>query len=103
MQRIPEPELMTTKEQVDAYAEADFSSGDARTLALVEQLLNETGSLPDNPLVVDLGCGPGNITFRLAALLPNAQVIGIDGSEPMLSVAKQRSVDAPGDLQFICL
>jgi SAM-dependent methyltransferase len=103
MQRIPEPELMTTKEQVDAYAEADFSSGDARTLALVEQLLNETGSLPDNPLVVDLGCGPGNITFRLAALLPNAQVIGIDGSKPMLSMAKQRSVDAPGDLQFICL
>ena len=35
MQRIPEPELMTTKEQVDAYAEADFSSGDSRTLALV--------------------------------------------------------------------
>jgi hypothetical protein len=31
MQRIPEPELMTSKEQVDAYAEADFSSGDART------------------------------------------------------------------------
>lgn len=103
MQRIPEPELMTTKEQVDAYAEADFSSGDARTVALVEQLLDETGSLPDNPLIVDLGCGPGNITFRLAALLPNAKVIGIDGSEPMLAVAKQRSVDAPGDLQFICL
>ena len=100
MQRIPEPELMTTKEQVDAYAEADFSSGDARTLALVEQLLNETGSLPDNPLVVDLGCGPGNITFRLAALLPNAQVIGIDGSEPMLSVAKQRSAESPGELRF---
>ena len=35
MQRIPEPELMTTKEQVDAYAEADFSSGDARTLCLL--------------------------------------------------------------------
>ena len=103
MQRISEPELMTTKEQVDAYAEADFSSGDARTVALVEQLLDETGSLPDNPLIVDLGCGPGNITFRLAALLPNAKVIGIDGSEPMLAVAKQRSVDAPGDLQFICL
>ncbi|MDB4638491.1 methyltransferase domain-containing protein [bacterium] len=103
MQRIPEPELMTTKEQVDAYAEADFSSGDARTVALVEQLLDETGSLPDNPLIVDLGCGPGNITFRLAALLPNAKVIGIDGSEPMLAVANQRSVDAPGDLQFICL
>ena len=57
MQRIPEPELMTTQEQVDAYADADFSSGDSRTVALVEQLLDETGPLPKDPLIVDLGCG----------------------------------------------
>ena len=40
MQRIPEPELMTTQEQVDAYAHADFNSGDARTVALVAQLID---------------------------------------------------------------
>lgn len=103
MQRIPEPELMTTQEQVDAYADADFSSGDSRTVALVEQLLDETGPLPKDPLIVDLGCGPGNITIRLAELLPNAQVIGIDGSEPMLAVAKQRSIRTSNNLKFIRL
>ena len=103
MQRIPEPELMTTQEQVDAYADADFSSGDSRTVALVEQLLDETGPLPKDPLIVDLGCGPGNITIRLAEFLPNAQVIGIDGSEPMLAVAKQRSIRTSNNLKFIRL
>ena len=103
MQRIPEPELMTAHEQVDAYADADFSSGDSRTVALIEQLLDETGPLPKDPLIVDLGCGPGNITIRLAELLPNAQVIGIDGSEPMLAVAKQRSIRTSNNLKFIRL
>ena len=87
MQRIPEPELMTTQEQVDAYAHADFDSGDARTVALIEHLIDRTGPLPENPVVVDLGCGPGNIAFRLAEFLPNAQVIGIDGSDSMIAVA----------------
>ena len=102
MERMPEPELMTSQEQVDAYADADFSSGDSRTVALVEQLLDETGPLPKDPLIVDLGCGPGNITIRLAELLPKAQVIGIDGSEPMLAVAQQRAAQTSNNLTFIC-
>ena len=34
--------------------------------------------------VVDLGCGPGELTRRLAALLPDSQVVGIDSSVEML-------------------
>ena len=103
MQRIPEPELMTSQEQVNAYAAADFSHGDARTMALVQQLLDETGPLPRHPLVVDLGCGPGNITFRLAGLCPEAEVIGLDGSDPMLEVARQRALNVHHNLQFRCM
>ena len=33
---------------------------------------------------VDLGCGPGDLTRRLAALLPDADVVGIDSSAEML-------------------
>ena len=102
MQRIPEPELMTSQEQVAAYADADFSSGDSRTVALIAQLLEETGPLPEDPVIVDLGCGPGNITIRLAEFLPTAQVIGVDGSEPMLAVAQQRSAQTSNNLTFIC-
>ncbi len=33
---------------------------------------------------VDLGCGPGELTRRLAALLPDSEVIGVDSSAEML-------------------
>lgn len=33
---------------------------------------------------VDLGCGPGELTRRLAELLPDSEVIGVDSSPEML-------------------
>jgi len=38
-------------------------------------------------LVVDLGCGPGNLTATLAARWPEAQVVGVDSSQAMLDRA----------------
>lgn len=37
--------------------------------------------------VIDLGCGTGELTSRLASLLPHSDVTGIDSSEEMLSRA----------------
>jgi 2-polyprenyl-3-methyl-5-hydroxy-6-metoxy-1,4-benzoquinol methylase len=91
MQRVPEPELMDDPQQVEAYAQADFSDGDRRTLALIETLLARTPALPQAPLFIDLGCGPGNITLPLALSHPTAQLVGVDGAESMLAVAAQRS------------
>lgn len=34
--------------------------------------------------VVDLGCGPGELTRRLASLLPDSEVLGLDSSAEML-------------------
>ena len=39
--------------------------------------------------VVDLGCGPGNVTDILAKRWPDAQVTGIDSSAEMLARARQ--------------
>lgn len=44
-------------------------------------------------LVVDLGCGPGNLTARLAERWPDAEVIGVDSSPEMLADARR---DHPG-------
>lgn len=44
--------------------------------------------------VVDLGCGTGELTARLASLLPGSTVVGIDSSEEML--AKARPLERPG-------
>lgn len=40
----------------------------------------------------DVGCGTGEITARLAALFPGAQVIGIDLLEADLEPARGRSL-----------
>src|SRR6266540_2506697 len=39
--------------------------------------------------VIDLGCGPGNITVKLAAALPDSDVLGIDSSAEMLATAAE--------------
>ena len=46
--------------------------------------------LTDARIAVDLGCGPGNSTELLAARYPQAEIIGIDSSEAMLSSARER-------------
>lgn len=98
MQRRPEPELMTEQDQVLAYAEADFSAGDQR---LIEQLKPLLAGRSDPMRFVDLGCGPGNIALRLAEQWSRAEVIGIDGSAPMLRVARERAQHHDASTRFL--
>jgi len=99
LHRTPEPELMDGADQVEAYAAADFASSDQ---AMVERLALLCADQPGSRLV-DLGCGPGNISFRLARRWLQAQVLGLDGAPRMLAVAEQRLAAAPelaGRLHF---
>ena len=86
MQRLPEPELMTGLEQARAYAAADFSSSDQAFMERLRQLF------PDGlgQRLVDLGCGPGNISFRLACADPAAAVLAVDGAPAMLDLAREQ-------------
>ena len=47
----------------------------------------------DPALVVDLGCGPGNVTQTLADRWPSARVHGIDSSAAMIEAARPLSTD----------
>ena len=88
--------------QVKAYAAADFSCGDQATIEAIQRLIFTTSPLPPDPLVVDLGCGPGNITLRLAGLFPEARIIGIDGAESMLALARARAQQQQLEMSFHC-
>src|SRR5690242_3273223 len=45
--------------------------------------------------VVDLGCGPGNLTATLATRWPDAAVVGLDSSEEMLAKAQVLAAAQP--------
>lgn len=82
MKRIPEPELMDDAEQARAYACADFSEPHQ---AFVEHFRR---CLPDHEPkhVLDLGCGPADISIRFARAYPACTVTGIDGAPAMLNL-----------------
>ena len=86
MDRIPEPELMDEDEQARAYAEADF---EAPHSACVDLLREKCASLPGSGVAIDLGCGPGDITFRFARAFPEWEIDGIDGAAAMLRYGQQ--------------
>jgi trans-aconitate 2-methyltransferase len=44
--------------------------------------------------VVDLGCGPGNLTVTLAQRWPDAVIEALDSSPEMVQAARERGVDA---------
>ena len=101
MERVCEPELMDDALQARCYAEADFSASDAD---LIERLLALLPAGQRVRRVLDLGCGPGTITFRLARAFPDAQVVGLDGAEAMLAIARERLASEPhlqGRLRFV--
>ena len=89
MERVPEPELMEEKEQVNSYDQADFSEGEVNLINQINHyLLRKNIFLGEKDLIVDLGCGPGNISEKLAIKWPNSEVVGIDGSKEMILRAK---------------
>ena len=50
-------------------------------------------------LIVDLGCGPGNLTRTLTNRWQQATIVGVDNSPEMLEQAKPLTI--PGRLEFI--
>lgn len=81
MKRIPERELMTDNAQARAYAEADFEEPHNHFIELFKERFKE---VEIKGTVLDLGCGPGDISFRFAREYPNCVVHGVDGSKAMI-------------------
>ena len=87
MDRIPEPELMDEAEQARAYSEADFAEAHDRCVDLCEEHVGRDGLVGT---ILDLGCGPADVTVRLARRFPRAVFHGVDGAEAMLAHGRAR-------------
>ncbi|MDA2931285.1 class I SAM-dependent methyltransferase [Acidobacteria bacterium AH-259-O06] len=86
MERRPEPELMLAEEQARAYAEADFEEPHNRFVELFQE------TFPDQDAqgyVLDLGCGPADVSLRFARAYPGCIVHGVDASKTMLNFGNQ--------------
>jgi cyclopropane fatty-acyl-phospholipid synthase-like methyltransferase len=86
MKRIPEPELMEEEGQVRAYSEADFTlSHDAFVGHAARVFSSEIQGQ-----ILDLGCGPADISVRFARRFAKTKLVGVDGSEAMLRYGRER-------------
>jgi len=88
--RCPEPELMEQPEQARAYAAADFAAPhDAFARLCAERFPELSGAAVT---VADLGCGPADVTVRVARRFAAARVVGVDAGPVMLGLARERLV-----------
>src|SRR5579862_1455335 len=90
MERIPEPELMDDPVQALAYTLADFSASHGKRVAIFQELF--PSGFPTGA-VLDLGCGSGDVLLRFARAFPRARFVGVDGSRPMVDLAR-RAIEA---------
>jgi trans-aconitate 2-methyltransferase len=84
-----------------AWNPAQYLKFQSARLRPALDLLSRTTAMVSNPQtvtsVLDLGCGPGNISPYLAEAFPNAMIDGVDSSPEMIQKANQ-SKDTLGAL-----
>jgi len=86
MERTPEPELMNEQDQAAAYASADWSESHGKIPGYFHERFPQfTGGR-----VIDLGCGPADVTIRFVRAFPDVTALGVDGSESMLAFGRER-------------
>jgi len=93
MERVIEPELMDGLEQAEVYANANFKEPHRRVIELFDI---EFPGTEIKGAILDLGCGPGDITFRFAERFPDAVIVGVDGAAAMIKLANKRKVREQG-------
>ncbi len=100
MERIPEEELMNDAAQARSYAEADFEEPHKRVPELFAECFK---GIELRGKVLDLGCGPGDVTFRFASCFPNSEILAIDGAAEMIRLAQKRQAAEPeaGNITFM--
>ena len=94
---MPELDRDTARDWIerwDRQQEESLPDREDRFTALIDAV--EAGTGRSDPLVLDIGCGPGSLAVRLLARLPHATVIGIDADPVSLTLGRAAYRDVPG-------
>jgi SAM-dependent methyltransferase len=97
MSELSELDATAARDWVDRWdrqQEVYLTDREGRFTALIDAVEESTGR-PD-PLVLDLGCGPGSLAVRLLRRLPSATVIAVDADPVTLSLGRAAYGDVPG-------
>ncbi|MFC7387445.1 class I SAM-dependent methyltransferase [Sphaerisporangium rhizosphaerae] len=78
----------------DRQQEGYMPDREARFAALIDAV--EAGAGRPDPLVLDLGCGPGSLAARLLDRLPEATVVALDADPLLLALARAAHEGRPG-------
>ena len=81
-------------ERWDRQQECYLPDREDRFTALIDAV--EEGSGRADPLVLDLGCGPGSLAVRLLDRIPAATVIAIDDDPVLLALGRAAYPGRPG-------
>ena len=84
----------------DRQQEVYLPEREERFTALIDAL--EAGVGREDPLVLDLGCGPGSLSVRLLDRLPQATVVAVDADPVTLALGRAAYGERPG-LRFVDL
>ena len=85
-------------ERWDRQQEASVADREER-FAVIGDVLALAVGRPD-PLLVDLGCGPGSLSVRLLDRFPAASVVAVDADPVLLGLGRAAYGDHPG-LRFV--
>jgi len=94
---VPELDRDTARDWIerwDRQQENLLPDREDRFTALIDAV--EEGAGRADPLVLDLGCGPGSLSVRLLDRIPGATVAGIDADPVTLALGRAAYGDLPG-------
>jgi SAM-dependent methyltransferase len=95
----PKPD-QTLREEFNRWAEAGRGAEMEQDHLPITLPVLEKMRLAPTDNVLDVGCGAGWLSRRLAKLLPEGRVVGMDISDEMIRRARRSSVDF-GNLLFV--
>ncbi len=95
---MPDP-METLKDEFDQWARQGRGEGMAEAHRAVTDVIIDMMNLRPTDRVLDLGCGIGWATRLLARRVPQGQAVGLDVSEQMIRLARDRG-DNPPNVEF---